>query len=160
MIIGDDCTAQSVQASSQGHWKTERSNTNKRWKKGICKTNRVKPTDESKKYIEYVLGLSFNQLTLTLLACYYCHNPTNNQKQLNTTFVGGVLLLVRKTTTAIFGIQHYYNSTRQYMEDDLNIFYKWKLTFIFFNGRRPHFSVNGRGPQLFQMEDNIKYSSE
>jgi hypothetical protein len=29
----------------------------------------------------------------------YCHNPTNNPKQLKTTFVGVVLLSVRKTTT-------------------------------------------------------------
>ena len=30
---------------------------------------------------------------------YNCHNPTNNPKQLKTTFVGVVLLSVRKTTT-------------------------------------------------------------
>jgi hypothetical protein len=29
---------------------------------------------------------------------FYCHNPTNNPKQLKTTFVGVVLLSVRKTT--------------------------------------------------------------
>jgi hypothetical protein len=30
---------------------------------------------------------------------YHCHNPTNNPKQLKTTFVGVVLFSVRKTTT-------------------------------------------------------------
>ena len=32
------------------------------------------------------------------------------------------------------------------MEDDLNLFCKWKTTSIFFNGRRP---------QFFNMEDNL-----
>ena len=30
----------------------------------------------------------------------------------------------------------------------------------FVKGIRPHFSFNGRKPQLFQIEDNIKYCSE
>jgi hypothetical protein len=64
----------------------------------------------------------------------YCHNPTNNPKQLKATFVGVVLLSVRKnhtttttttTTTTprchyilrqprktIFGMQPYFNPTR------------------------------------------------
>jgi hypothetical protein len=41
------------------------------------------------------------QKTILLYACFgpnHCHNPTNNPKQLKTTFVGVVLLSVRKTT--------------------------------------------------------------
>ena len=37
----------------------------------------------------------------------YCHNPSNNPKQLKTTFVGLVLLSVRKTTTP----RRHYNSS-------------------------------------------------
>ena len=37
---------------------------------------------------------------LHLTDTIYCHNPTNNPKQLITTFVGVVLLSVEKTTTA------------------------------------------------------------
>ena len=86
----------------------------------------------------------------------YCHNPTNNPKQLKTTFVGVVLLSVKNPpphhdhTTTTPGIitfkvlwgklsclilinwinQPYSNPTRWNMEDDLNIFE---------NGRRPQF---------------------
>jgi hypothetical protein len=52
------------------------------------------------------------------------------------------------------------------MEDDLNIFengrrpillfFKWKTTYIYSNGRQPQVSSNGRQPQVFQMEDNLK----
>ena len=71
-----------------------------------------------------------------------CHNPTNNPKQLKTTFVGVVLLSVRKnhhhTTTTppcdyilatsrqprklIFGRQLNFYLNRRNMEDDINIF--------------------------------------
>ena len=37
----------------------------------------------------------------------YCQNPTNNPKQLKTTFVGVVLLSVRKTTTP----RHHHHTT-------------------------------------------------
>ena len=84
----------------------------------------------------------------------YCHNPTNNPKQLKTTFVGVVLLSVKNPTTTttphhhnhvgcdynsgssrqpknlIFGMQLYFNPTRRNMEDNLHFFQK---------GRRPHF---------------------
>jgi hypothetical protein len=39
-----------------------------------------------------------NCLKIYLLIIYtFCHNPTNNSKQLNTIFVGVVLLLVKTT---------------------------------------------------------------
>jgi hypothetical protein len=86
----------------------------------------------------------------------YCHNPTNNPKQLKTTFVGVVLLSVknppphhhttphhttpqcdytsgssRQPSKLIFGMQPYSNPTRTNMEDDLNTLE---------NGRQPQIS--------------------
>ena len=67
------------------------------------------------------------KICVLLSASSNCHNPTNNPKELKTTFVGVVLLSVKKTTTTgthynfgsskknrklIFGMQPYFNPTR------------------------------------------------
>jgi hypothetical protein len=46
-------------------------------------------------------------------------------------------------------MQHYYNPTRQIMEDDLNFVYKWKTTSIIFlmEEEDPDILVNERRPQ-------------
>jgi hypothetical protein len=41
---------------------------------------------------------------VTEVSVHYCHNPTNNPKQLKTTFVGVVILSVRKTTPPPHGV--------------------------------------------------------
>jgi hypothetical protein len=43
---------------------------------------------------------------------FYCHNPTNNPKQLKPTFVG-VVLLVRKPTTTTPPPHHHHITTKR-----------------------------------------------
>ena len=43
----------------------------------------------------------------------------------------------------------YFNPTRQNMEDDLIIFFRWRTTLISFNGRQPHLM------NLIKMEDDL-----
>ena len=56
---------------------------------------------------------------------------------------------MRHPRKMIFVMQYYYNPTRQNMEYNLNFFLEMEDDLNFFNGRRPHFSVNGRWSQLF-----------
>jgi hypothetical protein len=93
--------------------------------------------------------------------CTICHNPTNNPKQLKTTFVGVVILSVRKTTTPprlitiyftsrqprklIFGMQSYSNPTRRNIADHLNIFE---------NGRQPQIYFKRKMTSIFWKIEN------
>jgi hypothetical protein len=150
-------------------------------------------TEGDLKFFSNVSDLKFSKLKTTSFSngrqsffsivrlSAYCHNPTNNLKQPKTTFVGVVLLSVRKNHTKphqttpcdyissssmqprklIFGMQPYYNTTRLNMENDLNFFVKWKTTLIFLemendlnifeNGRRPQFFQNRKQPQFIKL---------
>ena len=100
-----------------------------------------------------------------------CHNPTNNPKQLKKTFVGVVLLSVKKTTTPQFQTTQEadfkyatlsqsnktkYRRRPQFLNWKMTSIFKWKTTLIFKMEDNFNF-LNERRPQFFLMEDDLNF---